>query len=74
MCFSSPKVQKTAPAPAPAPAATVTNSDVTAGSTDSKVTAAQRKKKGFASTATKTDQINTILGAVTGATGKQTLG
>ena len=71
MCFSSPKVQKTAPA---APAATVTNSDVTAGSTDSKVTAAQRKKKGFASTATKSDQINTILGAVTGATGKQTLG
>ena len=70
MCFSSPSpdVKKTAPA------ATVTNSDVTAGSTDSNVTAAQRKKKGFASTATKTDQINTILGAVTGATGKQTLG
>ena len=66
MCVSKPKVKEVAPA---APAATVMNSDVGAGAVDSDVTAAQRKKKGFAST--RTDQINTILGAVGG---KSTLG
>jgi len=63
MCVSKPKVKEVAPA------ATVMNSDVEAGAVDSDVTAAQRKKKGFAST--RTDQINTILGAVGG---KSTLG
>lgn len=64
MCMSKPKVKDTAPA------ATVMNSDVEAGAVDSNVTAAQRKKKGFAST--RTDQLyNTILGAVNG---KSTLG
>ena len=63
MCMSKPKVKEVAPA------ATVMNSDVDAGTVDSDVAAAQRKKKGFAST--RTDQINTILGAVNG---KSTLG
>ena len=63
MCMSKPKVKETAPA------ATIMNSDVEAGNVDRDVTAAQRKKKGFAST--RTDQINTILGAVNG---KSTLG
>lgn len=63
MCVSKPKVKDVAPA------ATVMNSDVEAGVVDSELTQRQRKKKGFAST--RTDQINTILGAVGG---KSTLG
>ena len=63
MCMSKPKVKETAPA------ATVMNSDVESGNVDSNVAEKARKKKGFAST--RTDQINTILGAVNG---KSTLG
>lgn len=64
MCVSKPKVKDVAPPPP-----TVINSDVEAGAVDSDVTQRQRKKKGFAFT--RTDQINTILGALGG---KSTLG